>query len=257
MSKYNGFPRIPGVASNALHHVPGRARAAGMSRLYVVILLTLFSNVALALPRGGIPGPAAPAIASCGITPGPLHVASIPGADGSMKVKIQADEIEYPERNIAHLRGFVELVRGKHHLYADELIYDQSETRAVAKGAVKLQSSEGDIIFTSTLKYYVTMEKVVSAQANFVIARRNHNHSVSYDGAIDSYGTASRITLLAGNVMYLENAEITSCQDGKEHTIFTASELRVDLDEGIRTAKHVKIRIAPPDRHYKIHELVK
>jgi lipopolysaccharide assembly outer membrane protein LptD (OstA) len=228
-----------------------------MSRLYAIVLLATFTNTTLALPQGDISPPVAREIASCGTIPEPTHVASIPGPDGSMKVKIQADEIEYPERNIAHLRGFVELVRGSHRLYADELIYDRSETRAVAKGAVKFQSSEGDVIYTSVLRYYVASGKIISGNANFIIANRNNNHSISDDGTIDSYGTASRITLLSGNVMYLENAEITSCQDGKEHTVFTASELRVDLDEGIRTAKHVKIRIAPPDRHDRIQEMLK
>jgi lipopolysaccharide assembly outer membrane protein LptD (OstA) len=254
MSKYYSLPE---VTRNALHRVLGPKRPSGISRLYVVILLTTFTNISFALSQGDLSRPVARAIASCGATPGPLHVDSIPGLDGSTKVKIQADEIEYPERNIAHLRGFVELVRGGHRLYADELIYDRSETRAVAKGAVKFQSAEGDVILTSILRYYIATGKFVSGYANFVIANRDNTQSISNDGTIDSYGTASRITLLAGNMMYLENAEITSCRDGKEHTVFTASELRVDLDEGIRTAKHVKIRIAPPDRLDQIQEMVK
>ena len=48
--------------------------------------------------------------------------------------------------------------------------------------------------------------------------------------------------------MLLENTTIVSCLDGKEHTVFTALKFRVNLDEGVRTAKRAKIRIQPPDR---------
>jgi len=253
----SNFNSLAGAARITLHHAVRSTRYSAMPSFYVGILLAAFTNAALALPQGSLPGPVAPVVANCRTTPGSLQVASISGSSDSSKVKIQADEISYPGRNIAHLRGFVELVRGSHRLYADELIYDKSETRAVAKGSVKFQNSEGDIIFTSILRYYIATGKIVSGSANFIIASRNKNLTVSKGSTVDSYGTASRITLLAGNVMYLENAEITQCRDGKEYSIFTAGEIRVDLDEGMRTAKKVKIRIAPPDRNDRIQEKAK
>lgn len=62
-------------------------------------------------------------------------------------------------------------------------------------------------------------------------------------------GTASRITLLGRSLMILENTAIVGCVDGKENTVLTARELQANLNEGIRTAKRVKIRVAPPGRH--------
>lgn len=247
----------PGVANTRAIRAPRPIRRAGSNKFYIAILLATFTNIIHALPHGNVSAPAAREIASCRAIPETPNIASNQQPDDKTEVKIHADEIEFPKRNVAHLRGYVELVRGGHHVYADELIYNRAETRAVAKGAVKFQSAKGDMMFTSILKYYVATGKVVSGNASFIIVSRKKNHSDSSNKVVDSYGTASRVTLVAKNVMYLENANITSCQDGKEHTVFTAHDLRVDLNDGIRTARRVKIRITLPDRHDRIREMAK
>ncbi|MDJ0958502.1 MAG: hypothetical protein QNI91_16670, partial [Arenicellales bacterium] len=175
------------------------------------------------------------------------------------KVQIKADKIDFPSRRVVHLSGYAELERGGNRVYADELIYNNSraESQAIAKGSVKFQTAQGDVIYTPILRYYMSLGKIVSGQANFINASRKTGLPQFTGRAIDSYGTASRITLLGRNLMLLENTTIVSCLDGNEHTVFTARELRVNLDEGIRTAKRVKIHIQPPDRSDRIQESVK
>ena len=124
------------------------------------------------------------------------------------KVHIKADKINFPSRRIVHLSGYAELERGGNRVYADELIYNNSraESQAIAKGSVKFQTAHGDVIYTPVLRYYLSLEKIVSGQANFIIASRKTGLPKLIGRAIDSYGTATRITLLGRNLMLLENA---------------------------------------------------
>ena len=199
------------------------------------------------------------AFASCGVDLESNSVATSKELSTKEKVNIKADQIDFPARQIVHLRGYAELERGGNRVHADELIYNNSraESQAIAKGSVKFQTAEGDIIYTPILRYYLSLGKIVSGQANFIIASRRANRSKLAGIAVDSYGTASRITLLGRNLMLLEDTTIVSCLDGEEHTVFTARELRVNLDEGIRTAKHAKIRIQPPGQRDRVQERVK
>ena len=57
--------------------------------------------------------------------------------------------------------------------------------------------------------------------------------------------------------MLLEDAEVTSCLDGKEDIISHAEKLRVDLNKGVRTGTRVKIRIEDPGKHRRLNELQK
>ena len=236
---------------------PDAVRPSYAGMFLNILLLLVFTNSVLALPVGNSSRWSEQAVAGCGVIPKTLNVAANQWSQDVVKVSIRADNIEYPDRSIAHLRGYVELVRGSYRVFSDEMIYNKAEAGVVAKGSVKLQSSEGDVIFTPILRYFVATGKAVSGFSRFIIANRKSEYSSLNTNTIDSYGTASRITLVAENVMYLENATVTSCQDGKEYTVFSASELRVDLDEGMRTAKHVKIRIMSPDRHDRIRDMAK
>ena len=213
-----------------------------MKKLYLVLAPTLL--VALALAAFG-DTPSGRSIASCQTAPVASVEADAERLRNIEKVKIQADEIYFPGRRTVRLVGYAELVRGGHRVYANELLYNRAETRAVARGSVLFETAEGDLIFSSSLTYYVDTGDVESGSASFLIVNRTDDPLELTDNPVDSYGTASHITFVDDHVMYLENAEITSCLKGKAHTVFSASELRIDLNEGIRTAKQVKIRVAP------------
>ena len=230
-----------------------------MNRFYTAGLLVTITISSLIHAVEKLPKSKALTFASCGAGLQTSAIAPSKERNANEKINIKADTIDFPGRRLVHLRGYAELESGGNRVYADELIYNNSraESQAIAKGSVKFQTAEGDTIYTPMLRYYLSLRKIVSEQANFIIASRKAGTSKDVGRAIDSYGIASRITLLGRNLMLLENTTIVSCLDGKEHTVFTAHELRVNLDEGVRTAKRVKIRIQPLDRHNGIQEKVK
>ena len=73
---------------------------------------------------------------------------------------------------------------------------------------------------------------------------------------MNAHGVAERVTFEGDDIMLLKNAQVTSCLDGKEDITFAADELRVDLNEGVRTGKRVKIRIAEPGKHKRIQNII-
>ena len=172
------------------------------------------------------------------------------------KVKIKADNIEFPRRNQVLLRGYTQLIRGGHRVYADELLYNKIGNEVEARGVVKLQTPKGDVVKTSVLTYDVTNGVAVSGPATFLVADRKSELLGSGKSTVNAHGVAERITFESEYIMLLENAEVTSCLDGEEDVTFAADELRVDLNEGVRTGKRVKIKIAEPNKHRKLRELV-
>ena len=230
-----------------------------MNRLCTVALLIAITIFSPTRAEEKLAESTALTFTSCGVGLERHAIAASKEPSTNEKVNIKADEIDFPARRIVHLRGYAELERGGNRVYANELIYNNSRTegQAIAKGSVNFHTTSGDIISTPILRYYLSLGKIVSGEANFIIASRKTELSKLAGRAIDSYGTARRITLLGQNLMLLEDTTIVSCLDGKEHTVFTAHELRVNLDEGIRTAKNVRIRIQPPGQGDRVQESVK
>ena len=172
------------------------------------------------------------------------------------KVKIKADNIDFPKRNQVLLRGYTQLIRGGHRIYADELLYNKVQNEVVARGVVRLETPKGDVVETSVLAYDVTGGMAVSGPATFVVANRESNLLGSGKSTVNAHGKAERITFESEYIMLLENARVTSCLDGEEDVTFTAEELRIDLNEGVRTGKRVKIKIAEPGKHKRLRELI-
>ena len=172
------------------------------------------------------------------------------------KVRIKADEIEFPERRMVLLRGYTQLVRGGHRVYADELLFNKVQNEVEARGVVRLETPKGDKVETSILAYDVDKGVAVSGPATFSIANRHSEILGSGQSTVNAHGTAERVTFEGDTVMLLKNAQVTSCLDGEEDITFAADELRVDLNEGVRTGKRVKIRIAEPDKHKRVKKII-
>lgn len=172
------------------------------------------------------------------------------------KVKIKADNIDFPKRNQVLLRGYTQLIRGGHRVYADELLYNKTRNEVEASGVVKLETPKGDVVKTSVLTYDITNGVAVSGPATFVVADRQSELLGSGKSTVNAHGEAERITFESEYIMILENAQVTTCLDGEEDVTFKADELRVDLNEGVRTGKRVKIKIAEPNKHKRMRELM-
>jgi len=167
-------------------------------------------------------------------------------------VEILADDISFPDRGVVHLKGYTQLIRGGHRVYADELIYDKNTNTVVAKGVVKFETPQGDVIHTSILNYDIETGKVTTGAAEFLLADRNSRVLGDGHGTVNAYGTAAEVILEDGTILNLTDAKVTSCLNGEKDMTFTAENLTVDTDEGVRTAERAKVRISAPERHDKL-----
>lgn len=211
----------------------------------------LLTSLALA---GFAAGSAARADDTCAVNP-EVRLGQISKAGGE-KVKIKADEIDFPGRNVVLLRGYTQLVRGGHRVSADELLYDKVKNEVTARGVVKFESPSGDVVETSVLHYDVATGVAVSGPAAFVIANRTTKVLGSGHSTVNAHGVADRVTYVDENTMLLENAEVTTCLDGAKDITFKADELKVDLNKGVQTGKRVKIQIAEPEKHRRLREKI-
>ncbi|MGA8262448.1 MAG: hypothetical protein WB783_19740 [Arenicellales bacterium] len=198
--------------------------------------------------------PAAPAPdnASCSAKP------AVHGIDkaASKKVEILADDISFPERGVVQLKGYTQLIRGGHRVYADELTYDKATNKVVARGVVKFETPHGDVIRTSILDYDIQTGKIVSGPAEFMLADRQSSLLGDGHSTVNAFGTAKQITLENGNILNLTDARVTSCLNGQKDMTFTAASLTVNVDKGIRTADRAKIRISAPERHERLKKAI-
>jgi len=185
-----------------------------------------------------------------------LDFKSMPGKVNE-KVNIKADQINFPDRNVVVLRGYTQLISGRHRVRADEIVYNKVKNKAEARGLVRLKTPKGDVVETSILTYDVKSGVAVSGPARFSIANRISKYLGAEDSTVNAYGFAKRVIFESEDIMLLENAEVTSCLDGEEDITFQAAELRVDLNEGVRTGTRVRIQIADPGKHKRLREIEK
>ena len=189
---------------------------------------------------------------SCAVNPTVRGI----GETAAKKVEILADDISFPDRGVVHLKGYTQLIRGGHRVYADELVYDKTNNDVVAKGVVKFETPQGDIIHTSVLHYDIQNGKVDSGPAEFLLADRRSRVLGDGHSTVNAYGTAEKVTLEGGAILNLTNARVTSCLDGQKDMTFTADTLTVDMEKGVRTADRAKVRISAPERHERLNKAI-
>lgn len=214
---------------------------------------TFAKAVAVLLFAGGIvPASAAPGSddVSCGAKP------TVRGIDetAEKKVQILADDISFPDRGVVHLKGYTQLIRGGHRVYADELTYNKNTNKVVAQGVVKFETPQGDVILTSVLHYDVSTGRIRSGPAEFLLADRQSRVLGDGHSTVNAHGTAEQITLQDSKILNLTNAHVTSCLNGEKDMTFTAENLTVDTEKGVRTAERAKVRISAPERHDRLNK---
>lgn len=171
-------------------------------------------------------------------------------------VEILADDISFPDRGVVHLRGYTQLIRGGHRVYADELIYDKNANTVVAKGVVKFETPQGDVIHTSVLNYDIDSGKIVTGPAEYLLADRQSRLLGDGHSTVNAYGTAREVVLEDGKILNLTDARVTSCLNGEKDMTFTAGNLAIDTEKGVRTADRAKVRISAPERHDKFNQAI-
>ncbi len=178
-------------------------------------------------------------------------------ADATVPVTIQADQIEFPSRKVVHLKGYTQLIRGGHEIFADELIYDKKDQTVQARGLVTFKTPKGDIIKTPVLDYDVAENRAESGRADFVLATREPRALGAGRDLVSAFGNAERIVFEGEQLMRLRDVEITTCINGEEDMTFAAADLEVNLETGLRVAKRAKVQILVPERHPEIDKKIK
>lgn len=216
------------------------------------LLIKAVAAIFLLAGAHAVQAAAGPDEVSCGVKP------TVRGVDKTAEknVEILADDISFPDRGVVHLKGYTQLIRGGHRVYADELTYDKNANTVVARGVVKFETPEGDVIHTSVLNYDIQSGKIVTGAAEFLLADRQSRVLGDGHSTVNAYGTAREIVVEDGNVLNLVGARVTSCLNGEKDMTFTADSLSVDADKGIRTAERAKVRISAPERHERLDKAI-
>lgn len=212
------------------------------------LLIKVAAALLLLAGAPSVQAAAGPEEVSCGVKP------TVRGIDQTAEknVEILADDISFPERGVVHLKGYTQLIRGGHRVYADELIYDKNTNTVVASGVVKFETPQGDVIHTSVLNYDIQSGRIVTGAAEFLLADRQSRVLGDGHSTVNAYGTAQKIVIEKQQILELTDARVTSCLNGEKDMTFTASNLTVDTEQGVRTAERAKVRISAPERHEKL-----
>ncbi|MBT5031121.1 MAG: hypothetical protein HOM55_02365 [Proteobacteria bacterium] len=203
-------------------------------------------------------------------------------------VQVDADAIDFPDRNIVYLSGFTRLSQNGNRVTADELVYDKTSEMIEARGLVQLNSTGGDVVQTSKLfydiasqtaradgdvrlitvngdfinaqglQYNLAEEAVRSGPAEFLFANRDADSPVyvGEDRAINAYGRAEAMEFIGDNNVVLYKVVVTTCLDGKPDLKFTADSLAVDLLTGNRKGINTRVVVVDPSEYAGYKDLI-
>ena len=144
--------------------------------------------------------------------------------DHTQPMRLQGDQLIYDKSgNRVIARGNVEIYYNNYILTADEVVYDQSAGTLTAVGNVTLKEPQGNVIRAD--RYTLTDD-----------FRDGFVQSLSIVSRDQSRITADRATRREGNVTEFENAKFTPCKsDGGTPPLWCISATRIIHDQGAAT----------------------
>jgi len=157
-----------------------------------------------------------------------------------LPVDLAGDQVERTEGGPIVLTGNAEVVRGRESITAREIRYMEATDQLDASGDVVLRSPLGDRLTTSVLHYKLETGIGETGAARFDLA----NPASAGGGrvVVHGHGQADRIFMEGAGLMRLENANYTTCAQGRSDVMVYASELRLDQSIGTAVAKDVKVK---------------
>lgn len=126
------------------------------------------------------------------------------------------------------MEGDVHLQRGDLRMRADQLTYLKSTETVTANGAVEYEVG-GFRMSSSRAEFNVAEQSGEIAASNYWIPQRHLR------------GQAGSIRLESSQVLQLNDATLTSCEEGKTDWLLKASELRLDRGKNEGIAKHARL----------------
>lgn len=145
------------------------------------------------------------------------------------KLRLTADQAELTQDGLSTLEGTVRLVQGGNRIEAQALSFDQ-QTRRVRLSAESLFRNR-DLI-------------VRSQQAEFDLAQETGSFRGTEFTLLDraARGAAETIHFSKSGTVDVEDVYYTTCAPGSKAWFLEASDIELDRNKGLGTAKHARLR---------------
>ena len=148
--------------------------------------------------------------------------------DPDAPVELEADRAEFDREGISTLSGEVEIRQGERSLRADRARYDQRNQKVEASGAVRYRDGAlevgGETARLDLRSLYGSFENVRY--------RLPEQHA---------HGTAARVTRQEENLTSMEQVRYTTCNPGRIDWQLRASEIRINRELRMGTARNVSV----------------
>ncbi len=131
---------------------------------------------------------------------------------------------------LSEFTGDVRLTRDGQRLNADYLRYDRTGDRAEARGAVRLETAQGDVFTTERLHLKLDEHTGASEAGEYTLSAAN------------ARGNTARIEFAGRDLTVLHDARYTTCPVGQEDWFLELERLELDSTSKVGTARHASVR---------------
>ena len=162
-----------------------------------------------------------------------LGGSALPPADTQTPIDATADKADYDRSNdVVRLRGNVEILQAEQRLEAGHTLYNRQSGQVDAAGNLYLEYPGGRL--AADEGHYNLQTK--TGAMDRVRYRMSKNANLR--------GTAETAELLPGQITRYRDVTYTTCPPGRSDWSLRASELELDHNEGLGTARHARVRLA-------------
>lgn len=148
----------------------------------------------------------------------------------NLPLYIRAQELRSVQGGVTEFSGRVEATRDAQQLNADRLIYEKSANRVEASGDVALKDATGLSFFSTELHLQLDSRVGYTGPSSFRIPNANN-----------ARGDAERIDFEGPDHTRLKKVRYTTCAPGRDDWYLRISELELDHEEDIGTARHASV----------------
>ena len=142
---------------------------------------------------------------------------------------IRAQELHSVQGGATEFSGRVEATHDTRRLTADRVLYNKSTDKAEAYGDVTLNDSAGTSFKASELHLQLNSRTGYAGRSTFNVPSHN------------ARGDAERIDFEGPDHTRLKKVRYTTCAPGRDDWYLRISELELDTEEGIGTARHTSV----------------
>jgi LPS-assembly protein len=149
---------------------------------------------------------------------------------GNPPLYIRAQELRSVQGGVTEFSGRVEATRDTQQLNADRLIYEKSANKAEAYGDVTLKDATGMSFNSTELHLELDSRTGYTGPSSFRVPSANN-----------ARGDAERIDFEGPDHTRLKKVRYTTCAPGRDDWYLRISELELDHEENIGTARHTSV----------------